>query len=191
MSEVSRTTLQPDAELSIAEKQAAFCDSRMEPEQAKLRQLLGLRPSYFSDEESDNHPDRRPCPTWCWVGQDDEYDHDVDWRHPLTATHTMGGTPHVVAELYSGSYTRAGGETVYESATIEPHLEQEGQEAPTIRVHLRHWLSHQEMSHEEVLRLSLSDADELSRTLDYLVRLAYSDGGREWGLNEGRPSLTV
>lgn len=179
------TTSSPTQE-TVAAKQAEFSDSRVEPEDATIRRLLGLRPNHFSDEGPDNHPDRRPCPSWCWI-EDSEYDHEVDWRHPLTATHTMSGSPHVVAELYNGSFTHVAGETVYNTATIEPFLEQEGQEEPTIRVSLRHWVSHQEQSFEEVLRLSLTDAEELVTALNYLVKTAYSDGGREWGLNVDRP----
>jgi hypothetical protein len=157
---------------SIAAKQAAFADAQCEPETAKTRQHLGLRPHVFNQYGPDGHPDRQPCPSWCWVGQsdDDREDHEVDPARPMSATHHMEGHPQVVAELYRGdSYGPS--TRVTQAATIEPVFEQMGQEDPTIRVWLRHWPTHQEQEFNEVLHLSLTDAQELAVALNYLVGL--------------------
>ena len=125
---------------SIAAKQAAFSDSLCEPEYAAVRRLLGLRPDSYNDEGVDNHPDRRPCPPWCWVGQSHgEYGHSIDRAHPMDAEQHHDGIPHVVASLYQGHLVSGGEHRYIQAATIEPHLEQLGQAAPVIRVALRHW----------------------------------------------------
>ena len=37
---------------------------------------MGLRPTHINEDGP--HPDRRPCPAWCWVGRTGgEYDHLV------------------------------------------------------------------------------------------------------------------
>lgn len=159
---------------TIAARQAAFSDSLCEPEYAAVRQLLGLRPDAYADDGIDRHPDRRPCPSWCWVGQSGGvYDHEVYAEHPMEAEHHHGPIPSVVASLYQGSIVRDGDVNYVQAATIEPHLEQVGQGAPVIRVSLRHWKG-RESKYAEILRLSLTDAQELATALTYLVETAES-----------------
>ena len=95
-----------------------------EPEDACLRRELGLRPTHYlehSASQKDPHPDTRPCPSWCWIGQEgDDFVHEVNWEHPLSAMHTMGATPSVVASLYPGSFG-SGSPRCIHSATLEPY----------------------------------------------------------------------
>lgn len=143
-------------------------DELEEPEDRALRTDLGLRPSYYPDRSS--HPDTRPCPSWCWVGQSDgEYDHEIDVHHPMTAEHSMSGAPRIVASQYAGEAVRREGWT--QTATIELHLRQRGQGEPLIEVYLRQWLG-QKQHFEEVLRLSVTDAEELSRALAHYAQVA-------------------
>jgi hypothetical protein len=143
-----------------------------------IRRRMAFRPIHFNEDGP--HPDRRPCPTWCWVGQqsDDKYDHDVSARHPTSALHSMDGTPAVLATLYQGeSPLGADGDRFVRAATIEPHLEQLGQAAPVIRVHLRRWEG-RDQHLDEVLKLSTDDAREFMACLGYLVETAETTGGR-------------
>ncbi len=56
--------------------------------------------------------------------------------------------------------------------TIDPRLERLGQEAPSIRVAFRQWDGRDQSCHDELLRLSLTDAEELIAVLQSLVRTA-------------------
>jgi hypothetical protein len=48
--------------------------------------------------------------------------HELDWMHPLVATHTKEGTPSVVASLYQ-ALPPIGPEPRYvQPATLEPRL---------------------------------------------------------------------
>lgn len=158
---------------TIAAKQAAFSDATDEPEYAAVRQELGLRPHAYLESGPDNHPDRRPCPSWCWVGQSrGEYDHEISVRHPMTARHDHDRTPHVVASLYQGeSSCDNNGDRYVTAATIEPVLSQVGQGAPQISVHLRHYEAGK-FHFGEILKLTLTDAQELATALTYLVQTA-------------------
>ena len=82
-------------------------DEFEEPENAVLRRELGLRPIGYPD--SGDHPDQRPCPSWCWIAHEEEYEHEVDCRHPLEALHTLEPHPSVVASLYPGDSSRGPG----------------------------------------------------------------------------------
>jgi hypothetical protein len=82
----------------------------------------------------------------------------------------MGGIPAVAATLYQGAYALVDDRHV-RMASIEPRLEQLGQEGPTIRVALRPWEG-QDQHYDEVLRLSLDDAPEFMAALGYLVETA-------------------
>ena len=129
------------------------------------------------------HPDTRPCPPRCCVAlSSGKYGHEVLPQQPTSAYPSMLGehglhqrhdkTVHVVAEPYPGDRSRGSADGGYVSAaTIEPHLEQFGQADPIISVHLRHY-SEGESRYDEVLRLSLTDAQELCTALTYLVGLA-------------------
>ena len=148
-----------------------------EPADADLRAQLGLRPIYYSSSGvKGSHPDQRPCPSWCWIGQSDEYEHEVIGQHPMSAIHTLEGTPSIVASQYWAPRHKLSGDGVG-PATIEFHLDQVGQGDPVVKVYLR---AHEAGSTEEerrigfaeVLRLSLTDAEELATVLQHLVRLA-------------------
>ena len=130
------------------------------------RKFLGFRPIYYR-----SNPDQRPCPSWCWRRGRDGDHHEVHWRHPLQALHTLDGRPSVATSLYPGGpgYGQDGGATM---ATIEPRLEQLGQEAPSIRVAFREYDGRDQSYNDELLRLSLTDAEELIAVLQYLVRTA-------------------
>jgi hypothetical protein len=148
----------------------------LEAEDEAVSRTLGLRPiAYRKDEMKHSHPDQRPCPSWCWVGQDDEAGHEVDSHDPMTAVHTMPASPHIVASLYEGEVSRRsdGGGSVVVTATIEVHLEQVGQGDPTVTVYLRHYVE-QKHRFDELLRLTLTDTEELSTSLAHIVRVAES-----------------
>jgi len=146
-----------------------------EPEDETFTRTLGLRPTAYSDDDlKSSHPDQRPCPPWCWVGQQEEYGHEVLCGNPTNATHSMAGAPHVLASLYEGDRYQAdahGHGRVVMTATIEVHLDQIGQGDPTLTVCLRQHVG-RESRYDEVLRLTLTDADELSRALAHVVKVA-------------------
>jgi hypothetical protein len=138
---------------------AKFSDDYIEAADARVRQELGLRPPPFSNStgEPGTHPDQRPCPSWCWVGQEhDQYEHEVDARRPMSASHELEGHPHVVASLYQGDFGFGADQTV-SAATIEPTLTQVDQEPPRIRVALRAYEGRESRYQDELLRLSLED----------------------------------
>lgn len=152
---------------------ARFNDDYIEDSDAQIRRQLDLRPANYAADRGGpgTHPDQRPCPSWCWVGQSDEYDHEMDYTHPLEAEHNMGAIPHVVASLYPGDPGHAG-DRVVSAATIEPRLEQVGQGDPRIAVGFRRYRGRESLFDLEYLRLSLTDARELARVLNHLVDLA-------------------
>ncbi len=141
---------------------------------AALRDQLGLRPIAFNDSQSKgSHPDQRPCPSWCWVGQSDEYDHEIETVRPFVARHVTESMPAVAASLYSGFSDR----NLVGTATIETSLQQIGQDASSIRVALRR--SHHEPGKGRVedyeshlLDLAVDDARDLVKVLGHLIHLA-------------------
>ena len=140
-----------------------------EPEDYVLRQQLGLRPvRYSQDTATHGHPDQRPCPSWCWVAQDDTEGHFIEPAHPFEAVHTLPATPSVAASLY-GAGRNADLASV---STIEPRLEQVGQAPPVINVALRLWRGKEMDYTDELLRLSIDDAEDLIAALSYLVKVA-------------------
>jgi len=150
-------------------------DEIEEPEDAALRRELGLRPSVYSDHSSSRkglHPDQRPCPSWCWVGQHEVYGHEMDYMHPLEAGHEMGSKPEVVASLYQGAPPIGGDDRYIQTATIEPRLEQVGQAAPVINVAMRRHDGREQNYADEFLRLTITDARELVVALNYLIEAA-------------------
>jgi len=159
-------------ENQCTEAPAVPTDDHLEPAEAAIRRDLGLRPHlYPGDGRKGSHPDQRPCPAWCWIGQHPDYDHEVHVLDTGAALHTMEGDPHVMASLYQGESSAGEGGRVVRTATIEPALEQLGQADPIIRVHLRHFEAN-EHHYDEILRLTLTDAEELARVLGWLVRTA-------------------
>jgi hypothetical protein len=138
---------------------------------AQVRRQLGLRPLYY--DENGKHPDQRPCPPWCWIGQTHgEYEQHVDVRHLMSAQHELNSTPAVAATLYQGEYALADVRHA-RMASIEPDLEQVGQEDPIISVNLRRWEG-REQHLDQVLRLTIDDTRELVKVLHYLIETAES-----------------
>lgn len=148
-------------------------EDREEAVDAELRQRLGLRATACTDHgPKGTHPDQRPCPSWCWVGQEDGYEHEVEPNNPMIARHDYEPRMPVVATLYPGTSN----DGTVKAATIEFNLSARGQCAPTIDVYLRssRWVQGQGWEHtfEKSLRLTLTDADEVSRALAHLVEVA-------------------
>jgi hypothetical protein len=141
-----------------------------------LRGQLGLRPiAYRNDEHKGAHPDQRPCPSWCWIGQSNEYDHEILQAHPLAALHTTDGTVSMAASQYRG---RRGSRPMdwIEMATLEARLEQLGQGEPVIRLALRAVGAGREGALDEDfdkdrLNLSVPDAEDLVVVLQHMIGL--------------------
>ena len=145
-----------------------------EPEDYALRKQLSLRPIYYStnsDRTKGGHPDQRGCPSWCWVAQQDEYDHEVDHTQPMTATHSTDSIS-VVASCYAGDYGHGEGAAAVHTATLEPRLEQVGQGSAIVRVALRRWRGKDQLFTDSHLRLTVADARELVVALNHLIGLA-------------------
>ena len=143
----------------------------LEPETYTLQAKLGLRPHHF--QENGPHPDTQPCPSWCWIAKWGKDGHEIEWRHPLEATHTMEGTPQIAASLYPAEPGSQAYPTVV-MATIEPRLQQVGQQPPTIRVAFRSYEGREQTYNDELLKLSIDDAEDLIAALSYLVKTAES-----------------
>ena len=56
-------------------------DEFEEPENAVLRRELDLRPTHYPDIGA-HPPDQLPCPSWCWIAQNEGYDHEVNPTTP-------------------------------------------------------------------------------------------------------------
>lgn len=146
------------------------------------RMQLGLRPIAYDDSQyPDSHPDQRECPPWCWVAEQrpDEdgrvFGHFIEPHSPMMAYHSRESVS-IVASRYRGSTSRAADRSGHvATATIESHLEQNGQSVPVINVALRwHNASGEPQYDPHRLRLSLTDAEELCIVLTHLVSLAES-----------------
>ncbi len=117
-------------------------------------------------------PDPGPCPSWCWVARTVEK-HDLEVRLGGEVEHVSDSLK-VRASLYGGR--NGNGET--EFASVEPHLEAIGSAAPAIVVALRHYTypgPGLEQHYDDVLKLAVTDAEELARVLAYLVEQAKGD----------------
>lgn len=150
-------------------------DEIEEPEDAALRRKPGLRPSVYSDHSDGQkglHPDQRPCPLWCWVGQHEVFGHEMDPSHPLEAGHEMESIPNVVASLYPGAPAIGAEDRFVRTATLEPRLHQLGQDPPTVDVGFRRFDGRDQLFDDEFLRLTITDARELAVALNYLVEIA-------------------
>ncbi len=145
-------------------------DEFEEPENAVLRRELGLRPIGYLDRG--DHPDQRPCPAWCWIAHEEEYEHEVDCRRPLEALHTLEPHPSVVATLYPGDSSRGPGSRWIHTATLEPRLQQLGQGQPVVNVAFRQYEEGEQRYEDGFLRLTLADARELVTALNYLIEMA-------------------
>lgn len=139
-----------------------------------LRVHLGLRPIVYKNYDAEADP--APCPSWCWIAQqpaggDDA--HEVEWDRPFSATHTMDATPAIAGSLYWGWRGDCGTQPV---ATIEPRLQQRGQNDPTIRIAVRSGDDEGRMVYaDDRLRLSIDDAKDLVTALQYLLEVAEAD----------------
>jgi hypothetical protein len=138
-----------------------------------VRDSLGLRPISYA--MSTGHPDRRPCPSWCWVGRaGGEFEHEIMARHPMKALHEIESAIRTVASLYPGEPAVGVGDRTVGTATVESDLTQLGSADPVISVYLRRW-DGQIAKHDKRLALTLEDAKELAAALTYLVGLATGD----------------
>lgn len=131
-----------------------------------LRRHLGLRPVAFDKNAAQTkgaHPDQRPCPSWCWVAQQDEYDHDVESDHPSTTEHAANRLASVGLVSYRG-YRLA--DTLH-LATLQVDVTQLGQAVPRIR------LSRHDAGdfHADLFKLSVSEAREVVKVLNYVIAL--------------------
>jgi hypothetical protein len=87
----------------------------------------------------------------------------------------MGASPAVMATLYQGEFASGHGDDRFvRAATIEPRLEQLGQAAPLIRIALRRWKGREQHYDDGRLKLTVADARELVKVLDYLIETAES-----------------
>jgi hypothetical protein len=145
-------------------------DKHFEKSDVAIARHLELRPTIYSD--TGPHPDPRPCPSWCWVGQSNgEYHHEIEPTRTGTAVHSMEGVAHVVATHYWGYTYRDG---VVHAASIETHLEQVGQLPPRLRVALRYGTGDPDdrMAFDEILKVSVPEARELIAVLTYFAEIA-------------------
>jgi len=143
--------------------------SSRSPENAVSRRELGLRPTRYPDNGS--HPDQGSCPSWCWIAQNEGYNHEVDPHHPLDAEHRLEANPSVVASLYPGTNLALGAAEcrhIY-TVTIEPRLEQRGQAQPVINLAMRTYENREQVYVDELLRLTVTDARELVAALEFLT----------------------
>lgn len=144
-------------------------ENEVEPLDYALRQHLGLTPFVHYDNNDHAHPDTRPCPAWCWVGNADGYEHEINRWAPLTATHALGGFIHIGARHYIADKD---GDRI-RLATIEPWIEQEGAADPVIGIALRHRgkRGQHKYSHDR-LKMHPDEARELVRALEFLIGLS-------------------
>ena len=131
-----------------------------------------MRPIAYA-EDGVGHPDRRPCPSWCWVAQHGgEYTHEVDSRHPMGILHTRSDTPSVGLSLYPACPAHGERDRVVRLATLEPHLQQLGDGEPEIHVGRCTFESRERVYQDDSLRLPLDDAQDLMAVLAHLVETA-------------------
>lgn len=124
-------------------------------------------------------PDQRPCPSWCWIltSNPDGFAHDttdVDPAAPFEVDHHTHGFYKVTASKYGADV--AEGRTVT-PATLELNLAQLGQSDPRIDVALRHdvWVAGkgtQQEYDDERRKLSIGDARELVVMLEHVIGLS-------------------
>ncbi|WP_148576076.1 hypothetical protein [Nocardioides caldifontis] len=146
----------------------------LEPDDVALQQRLSVRPTYYWAEAS-THPDKDPCPTWCWTRHGDDWAHEVDEAAPMAATHRLEPVPTTVASLYRGvrNQREPSDETpsYVETATVRSYLEQVGQSEPIVKIDLSHY-PRGKYVRENRLRLTIADTEDLIAVLTFLVKEA-------------------
>lgn len=133
----------------------------------RARKALGLRTTTY-EQLPDQHPDMRPCPSWCFVAEDGKISHEVDAKNITSACHSTDILA-MQASCYPGKVIGTG---KILSASIETYLRQQGQAPPGIRVGLRYFPTNDTQEYLPILRLTIEDADELSRVLAHWVEVA-------------------
>lgn len=174
MSTTQGTTAAP----TCASPQQTSTDNQTEPyeeqEEHDLRAALGLRPIAFRHDS--DHPDTRPCPSWCWIASptavEAGYSHEIDQRHPMAAMHTLSSVPSVALSLYEADRPKGGGSRWTVLSTLEPRLQQEGQGEPEVRIALREYEGRESSYQDDFLRMSLDDVQDLIAVLSHLVKTA-------------------
>lgn len=127
------------------------------------------------------HPDTRPCPSWCYVGIEDDrekYDHEIVDNRPDTAKHLLDKILTTRASLYPADTDST--TQVVRTAEFVSHLEQLGSERPQVRVGLRSHprkrgadgLYRRTMKYNGLMKLTVEDARELAAMLTYLADVA-------------------
>lgn len=147
-------------------------DEFEEPERARLRESLGLREVIFSrSADKVGHPDKRPCPAWCCIGNSG-YEHEVDYNYPRNAMHLLDELPPIGLGQYPGWVEQTGEhEYVSHLPTLELYMEQRGQAMPIIEIGTRQRVENKQQ-YRTLVRLSVADARELITLLNYLVEAA-------------------
>ena len=120
---------------------------------------------------STGHPDQRPCPSWCWVEDSDDGEHEIIALHPMKALHQIDSVIRTVASLYPGEPTLGIGDRRVGTATVESDLTQLGSADPVVSLYLRRW-EDQRPKYDKRLALTLTDAKELAAVITHLVDLA-------------------
>ena len=127
------------------------------------------------------HPDTRPCPSWCYVGIEndrDTYDHEILEDQISEAVHSFDKRLTTRASLYPASTDHA--TRVVEVATFVTHLRQVGAGEPIVGVGLRQYprtqdadgLYRRHVKYSDLMDLTVEDARELAAMLTYVCDLA-------------------
>lgn len=128
----------------------------------------------------DDHPDKRPCPSWCWVvvNNPDGYAHEIHEHRITTATHALEEAIDTRASLYPADTDHETRKIT--TATVESDLRQDGADQPVVRVALRSYprvkkadgTYGRDHAYAELLRLTIEDAREFAAALVYLADVA-------------------
>lgn len=158
-------------QLREVEPEPDYLEEHLEKSDVAITRHLGLRPTVLHDDGP--HPDQRPCPSWCWVGQSEgKYQHEIEPRRPGVAVHSMEGVAHVRASSYYGY--KYPGENAVHAASVETHLEQVGAISPLVVMSLRYGTGDPDdrTAYDQILKLFPAEARELIAVLTYFVEIA-------------------
>lgn len=139
-------------------------DDWSEPEQAQLRQQLGLRPTVYTES-----PDTRPCPPWCWHSGR-EGAHEASTHRLTTALHESAAIE-MLASAYPGvTVSHETDNTLGVMGTVvRARLVKQGEGSTVLRLRVQ---PAREDDDSRFLTLSMTDAEELITVLGYLVGAA-------------------